>query len=214
MKPIFLSIILLTLPVSAFADWSNPGISPNLGPNQGQPMQHAIHLNAVPSARVEPQHRVPQAQPARPAQHIAQPVAKNTQAGRQNRNDHRDQAKERRAPVTPGYFRRDIDFYTHSRVIYQYSDVDPDPIVVVPDGFETVVVDGQAYYYSDGVFYQQWGGQIQAISPVLGAVVDSIPTDYQIVMADGTHYLFTKEVFYQRVDQGFEVVAPPGSDQE
>ena len=97
----------------------------------------------------------------------------------------------------------------HSRVIYQYSDVYPDPIVVVPNGFETIMVDGQTYYYSEGVFYQQIGDQLVAIQPVFGAVVDSIPQDYQIVMADGEHYLVTGGVYYQRVDQGFEVVAPP-----
>ena len=73
---------------------------------------------------------------------------------------------------------------------------------------------GKFIYYNRGVFYQQISNQLTAIPPVLGAVVDSIPEDYQIVMADGVHYLFTGGVYYQRVDQGFEVVAGPGSDQE
>ena len=222
MKHIMLTIFLI-IPISAYADWSNtgnPGLSPNLSPNQVQPVQHVVHMNTAPSARVEPQHHVQQARPAqtaqptRPAQHIAAPAVNRTQEARHDQPARHKQAVKRDAPVTPGYFRRDVDYYAHSRVIYQYSDVDPDPIVIVPNGFETIMVDGQTYYYSEGVFYQKIGDQLVAIQPVFGAVVDSIPQDYQIVMADGTHYLFTKGVFYQRVDQGFEVVAPPGSDQE
>jgi hypothetical protein len=214
MKPIFFTIILLALPVSAFADWSNTGISPNLSPNQGQPIQHAVHMNPAQSVRIEQRHQLQPAQQAQPVRHYTPAAVNRPQAARQDRPVNQVQVTQRRMPVTPGYFRRDADYYGHARVAFPYSDIDTDPVAVVPDGFEAVIVDGQAYFYNDGVFYQQVAGQLAAIPPVLGAVVDSIPNDYQIVMADGTHYLFTRGVFYKRVDEGFEVVEPPVSDQE
>lgn len=202
MKPIFFMMILLALPVSAYADWSNTGMHPSLSPNFS------------PALRVEPQHHFQPVRPAQPARRYTPAAVNRPQAARHDQPVQHIKVAERRAPVSPGYFRRDADYYGHSRVVFPYSDVDLDPIAVVPDGFETVTVDGQVYYYNDGVFYQQVGDQLAAIPPVLGAVVDSIPTDYQIVMADGTHYLFTRGVYYQRVDEGFEVVEPPVSDQE
>jgi hypothetical protein len=200
MKPIFFTMILLALPVSAYADWSNTGMHPALSPNFS------------PAIRVEPQHHFQPVQPAQPVHQYTPKAVNHTQVARQYQPVQHNQVAERRAPVTPGYFRRDSDYYEHSGVDFAYSEVDSN--IEVPDGFEAIDVDGQSYYYNDGVFYQQMGDQLVAIPPVLGAVVDSIPTDYQIVMADGTHYLFTKGVFYQRVDEGFEVVEPPVSDQE
>ena len=105
-----------------------------------------------------------------------------------------------------------INYYGHVNVIFPYSDVDSP--FAVPDGFDTVMVNGETFYYNQGVFYQQVGGQLTAIPPVLGAIVDNIPQDYQIVMADGVHYLVTGGVYYQRVDQGFQVVQGPVSDQD
>lgn len=187
MKPIFLMMILLSLTLPAYADWSNTGMHPMPGPNfiphQEQPAQREVHMNALPPRYVEP-HTLPVVNRTQPARH---------------------------EPVTPGYFRRDAGYYGHADVIFPYSDVDIN--VTVPDTFEAIIVDGQTYYYNEGVFYQQIGGQLEVIPPVLGAVVDYILQDYQIVMADGGHYLFTGGVFYQRVDQGFEVVQPPGTDQ-
>jgi hypothetical protein len=193
--PLF-TIILLALPVSVHADWSNPGMQPMLAPH------------AAPPVRVEPQHRqeLPEHHqaPAQPVVHHT-PVANHTQPARHDQPVRHDAIK-------PTYFRHDADYYGHVAVIFPYSDVDTSSFNV-PDGFETVVVDGQTYFYSEGVFYQQMAGQLVAVAPVPGAVVDSIPEDYQIVMADGVHYLFTGGVYYQRVDQGFEVVEPPVSDQ-
>ena len=199
MKPIFLMIILLAIPVSAYADWSNTGMHPALSPNFS------------PSIRVEPQHHFQPVQSPQPVHQNTPTAVNRPQAVRHDQPVRHDKAAERHASVAPGYFRRDADYYGHSGVNFSYSEIDP--AVEVPDGFETIDVDGQMYYYNDGVFYQQEGDQLVIIPPVLGAVVDSIPTDYQIVMADGTHYLFTKGVFYQRVDEGFEVVEPPVSDQ-
>jgi Family of unknown function (DUF6515) len=201
MKPIFLMMILLALPVSAFADWSNTGMHPVAGPNfiphQGQAVQHEVHMNALPPRHTEQR---------------TLPVVNRTRPERHELSANRYQVAERREPVTPGYFRRDAGYYGHADVILPYSDVDVN--FTVPDTFEAVMVDGQTYYYNEGVFYQQIAGQLEVIPPVLGAVVDYIPQDYQIVMADGGHYLFTGGVFYQRVDQGFEVVEPPVTDQE
>ena len=129
-------MILLVLPVQAHADWSNTGMhpmgTPNLAPNQGQTIHQELHVNAVPSARVEPQHRVEQARPAQ--QHYAAPVVNHAQAVRQ---------EQHRAPAVPEYFRHDSDYYGHGVVPFPYADVDS--TFVVPDGFESVVVDGQIY---------------------------------------------------------------------
>jgi hypothetical protein len=185
---IFFTMILLGLPVQAHATWMEDGMHPGamLNPNQGQVIHHEVHLNITPPLRVETQNR-------------DQPTV----------NHH--QTAERHEPKTPGYFRRDTNYYGLAQMGIPYADVDTG--FVVPEGFENIVVDGQTYYYNDGIFYQQVGNQLTAVPPVLGAVVDYIPDDYQIVMADGAHYLVTGGVYYQRVDQGFEVVQPPVSDQ-
>ena len=205
MKPIFLMTIFLALTLPAYADWSDtgmhPALGPNFSPNQGAPVQHAVHMNPAIPVRVEPQHRVQSA----PSPEHTQPVRRDQPV------EHR-QTVERHVYVAPTYFRHDADYYGHAGVIFPDSDVDTG--FTVPDGFEAIVADGQPYYYNEGVFYQEIDDQLVAIPPVLGAVVGYIPEDYQIVMSDGTHYLFTGGVYYQRVDQGFEVVQPPVSDQE
>lgn len=208
MKTILFMMALLALPVSAHAAWGNaemhPVLAPNFIPNQGQPVRHEEHANTPPAQRVESQHRVE-------PQHRTEPQ-RQTQAPRpvEVRTAQQIQFKrqERHAPVMPGYFRRDTQYYGHIEVPFPYADVDTSSFSV-PDGFETVMVNGETFYYDRGIFYQQVGSQLVAIPPVLGAVVDSIPQDYEIVMADGVHYLYTGGVYYQRVDQGFAVVVPP-----
>lgn len=199
---IILTMFLLALPVSAYADWGNTGMQAVSTPNFSQPVQHQIHMNVTPTVRVEPPHR---AAPSQPVVHNVQPVRHDQPV------DHRPTV-ERHDNTMPVYFRHDARYYGYDRIDIPYADVDVP--FTVPDGFEAIVVDGQAYYYNNGVFYQQVGDQLAVIPAVLGAVVDYIPNDYQIIMEDGVHYLFTGGVYYQRVDQGFEVVQPPTSYQE
>jgi hypothetical protein len=207
-----LLVILLALPVSAQADWSgagmHPGLAPNLNPTQGQTIRRDVHVNVTSPARVEQQHRAQPAQPAQPIRSVSKPQdMRHDQSVRHDQPiDHR-QAADRPESRIPDYFRHDVSYYGHVNVIFPYSDVDLP--FIVPGGFEAVMVNGETFYYNQGVFYQQVGAQLVAIPAVPGAVVDSIPEDYQIVMADGVHYLFTGGVYYQRVDQGFEVVQPP-----
>ena len=64
MKNILLTVILLAVPVSAHADWSNtqirPAPAPNFIPSQ---TTHQVRVNVPMPQRVEPQHRVQQSQP-------------------------------------------------------------------------------------------------------------------------------------------------------
>jgi hypothetical protein len=192
------TMALLALPVQAHADWMENGMHPGavVSPNQGQTMHHEVHINVAPPVRIKPQNRV---QPPKPIEVRTSPIVNH------------DRAAERH-DTNPGYFRRDINYYEHPAVVLPYADVDSG--FVVPDGYETIMVNGETFYYDQGIFYSQVGDQLTAIPPVLGAVVDYIPQDYQIIMVDGAHYLFTGGVYYQRVDQGFEVAQPPVSDQE
>ena len=197
--------IILGGQIQAQADWSGAGMhpmgTPGVMPNPGQPAHHE-----APAARVEPQHRE---QPARPVVHQVKPVEVVTPKITRRTTI---QTIKQHAAIMPDYFRRDIQYYGHVRVPFPYTDVDTG--FTVPDGFETVMVNGETFYYNQGVFYQEVDDQLTAIPAVLGAVVDNIPQDYQIVMADGDHYLVTGGVYYQRVDQGFQVVQPPASDLE
>jgi len=202
-----LMVILLCVPISAQADWSDTGMhlvaAPNLNLTQRQiTTPHPARVNVVPIARVEPTHHEQPAQPVHPAR-----LASQVQVIRHDQPmDHR-QEQVRHMPAMPDYFRHDVNYYGHVDVVFPYSDVDA--AFAEPDGFEVVMVNGETFYYNQGVFYQQVGHQLTAIPAVLGAVVDSIPEDYQIVMADGVHYLFTGGIYYQRVDRGFEVVEGP-----
>jgi hypothetical protein len=210
-----LMMILLVLPATAHAAWSDEGprpvLAPNLNPGQVQTMRHEVPVGKIAPTRVEPQHRP---QPAQPAVHRTAPVVSNhapVNVRHDQPVDHR-QTAERRKPTMPDYFRHDAHYYGFDEVVVPFPEVAPS--FTVPDGFALVMVNGETFYYNDGSFYQQVGDQLTAIPAVPGAVVDSIPQDYQIVMADGVHYLVTRGVYYQRVDEGFEVVQPPVLDQE
>jgi len=180
------ALILFNLPVAAnAAPWMDDGMHPNI----------------TPPARIEPPHQVapahvepPHVVPARPVadQHVS-PVTHQAQGVR-----HLDQPKD---PL-----RRDFNYYRHYDA-FNYSDLTP--AFTVPDGFESVTVDGQSYYYNNGIFYQQDGNQLITIPPVLGAIVNDIPQDYVVISADGVNYLFTSGIYFVRTDDGFQVVQPP-----
>ena len=213
-------VIFLSLPVTAHAAWvddgMHPGMAPHIGSNQVQAIHHEDRTNALPVARAQAERHVQSTQPVHQNQPTPKPqIVRHDQQRQPVRHDqpvvHHVVQKQHRA-VMPDYFRRDINYYRHDDVIFPYQDVNPP--FIVPNGFELVMVNGETFYYNQGTFYQEVGGQLVVIPAVLGAVVDYIPQDYQIVMADGVHYLFIGGVYYQRVDQGFEVVQPPGIDQE
>lgn len=161
-------------------------------PVQAQEQWSGAGMHPVPGVNVMP-HQTPSVRHEVPPQQHVQPV----------RHDR---------PVARGSFYRDQGFYSQDNDGFPY--VTASPTIDLPDGLETIVVDGQTFFYSDGIFYQEAADQLTVIPPVLGAVVDSIPEDYQVVMVDGINYLYTEGVYYQRVTQGFEVVQPPVSDQE
>ena len=187
----FFIMVLLALPVQAQADWSGAGAHPIAGPNFTAPPQ-----------RIEPQHRdTPHqhVQPVQPVHHYVPPVENRAQSVRHDRPSNHQ-------------FYRNEGFFSQENDNFPYVTVSP--TIDLPDGLVTIVVDGQTFFYNDGIFYQEVGGQLTVIPPVLGAVVDSIPQDYQIVMADGVNYFFAEGVYYQRVTDGFEVVQFPVSDQE
>lgn len=214
MKNILMTIMLLSLPASAYAGLSDAGMhpmmAPNMNPNQGQGVQYAQHAQTSQHQDVKAQQHISPQQRVAPQQHVqaSRPQQTNKDRGQAVRHE---QDVDRHDDREPGYFRRDADYYGFAQVIYPIADVSTD--FVVPDGFSTVIVNGETFYYNQGAFYQQVGNTLEAIPAVTGAIVDYIPQDYQIVMVNGVHYLVTGGVYYQRVEQGFMVVEPPTSDQ-
>ena len=204
MKNILMTIVLLSLPVSAYAGWSDNGSHPMMAPNMDPQQRQGAHYDQgakiIQRQRIEPQEHI---QAPRPQQHYVP-----------SDRDHRqvqsyDQDRARHDDRAPGYFRRDVDYYGYAApVLYQIADVTPS--FVVPYGFEALIVNGETFYYNQGAFYQLVGNTLETIPAVLGAIVDNIPQDYQIITTDnGAHYLYTSGVYYQRVDQGFMVVQAP-----
>jgi hypothetical protein len=156
------------------------------------PVRVAQPVRVVRPERVEPQHKV------LPVQYAARPTPppiKRQVVERHDGNLYRQ--------------REDIRYIVERPIIVESPTMVVNPEVAVPEGFETLEVNGQTFYYYGGAFYQYIEGQLTVIPAVLGAVVDAIPQDYQIVMADGVNYCVWGGVYYQRLMEGFQVVEPP-----
>ena len=77
----------------------------------------------------------------------------------------------------------------------------PPTVIVpsVPDGYESVVVDGAAYLYYGGTFYQQMGnGYVVTVAPA-GAVVSQLPAGCVTVNVNGMSMLQYGNTYYQPV---------------
>jgi len=204
---LFSTMVLLGVPVAAYAAWPDVGMHPvaaaNFSPSPRQLPQHQVRMNVAPPVRVEVQHRLP---PAQGIVYSTPPMVRRPQVPRTQPPINHPETVLRHETQTPHSY-RDLNFVKHFDEHFFY--ISASPATVVPDDLEEVVVDGQTYFYSEGVFYQQEGDQLVAIGAVVGAVVDYLPPDYQMVMADGINYFVWGGVYYQRLAEGFEVVVPP-----
>ncbi len=199
----FLTVILLTFPMSAYAAWS-PAPAPNFNLGQGQFTQHEVHMNTNPPVHVTPQQRV---QPPRTTVHNTAPVFRPIRTFHHDQPVKQNQAVEHHAVAVFDHSNHDLHYDRRHNDNFTYVITVPD--FSVPNGFEAIVVDGQTYFYAEGVFYQQSADQLVPIPPVVGAVVDYIPEGYVVITADGINYLFVRGIYFERVAQGFEVVVPP-----
>lgn len=85
------------------------------------------------------------------------------------------------------------------------------PIDNLPQGFITIGVGIETYYYCDGVFYQKVIREQKyvIVPPPIGAVVFNIPQGYQLMLIDGVTYYEYQGVFYKHVLDGYRVIYPP-----
>lgn len=119
--------------------------------------------------------------------------------------------KEAKKPDSKHFEKKDKDFdrarHDHDRYpVYQ-------TVIVIPTGFERTNVDGQVYYYKEGVFYQLNFNALLPVDAPIGAVVDSLPMDRSYATVDGIDYIIYNNTYYVRTDQGhYQVVELPTSD--
>jgi hypothetical protein len=92
-----------------------------------------------------------------------------------------------------------------------YPSVLSQAIDILPQGFVTINVDSETYYYCSGIFYQRImrDQKYVVVPPPIGAVVFTIPSGYQYMFIDGISYYVYEGVYYKRVLDGYKVIAPP-----
>lgn len=102
-----------------------------------------------------------------------------------------------------------IEFY--NAYSSPYPNVLSPPIDNLPEGFTTVNVGYDIYYYFEGVFYQKIM-RVQKyviVPPPVGAVVITIPQGYELMLINGVSYYEIGNVYYKRVLEGYRVIFPP-----
>jgi hypothetical protein len=97
---------------------------------------------------------------------------------------------------------------------YFYSPYPPvlsQPIDILPEGFITINVANETFYYCKGIFYQKLmrDQKYAIVPPPIGAVVFDIPIGYRYLFIDGVAYYEYQGVYYQRVLEGYRVIFPP-----
>jgi len=92
-----------------------------------------------------------------------------------------------------------------------YPPVLSHPIDILPQGFITIRVGDETYYYSNGFFYQKVirDQQYVVVPPPIGGVVFSIPQGYQLMLINDMSYYVYQGVYYKRVLEGYKVIYPP-----
>jgi len=84
----------------------------------------------------------------------------------------------------------------------------------LPYGCYPFYWDNAQYYYGDGFYYQDNGGQYTIVEPPMGAQVKSLPNDAKPIMINGEQYYEEKGVYYLPVkkDDGTIVYQVTGKD--
>jgi hypothetical protein len=78
-----------------------------------------------------------------------------------------------------------------------------------PNEYYSVGVGGRNYYYDDGVYYNNVGGDYVVVSPPAGALVTTIPSDFHPLVINGTTYYTDNGVYYAYTSSGYQVVPAP-----
>jgi len=80
----------------------------------------------------------------------------------------------------------------------------------LPAGYVTVGAGWHNYYYYDGLYYNNVGGQYVLVAPPVGVYVSVIPPDFQPVLINGRTYYADHGVYYILTrHHGYKVVAAP-----
>ena len=76
-------------------------------------------------------------------------------------------------------------------------------------GYRRLFVNNAAFFYDDGIYYQQVGADYQEVYPPVGAVITELP-DGAIEVEDGDHrYYYAGGAFYVQQDGEFLIVDTP-----
>ena len=70
-------------------------------------------------------------------------------------------------------------------------------------------LEGQQYYYDNGVYYTPYNGGYTVVAPPVGAVVRSIPAGYETVTLGDDTYYYYGGAFYVSQGGSFRVVPAP-----
>ena len=107
------------------------------------------------------------------------------------------------------FFQESIEFSNSNFTPYPY--VLSRPIDNLPQGFITITVGYDSYYYANGFFYQKImrDQKYVMVPPPIGAVVITIPQGYDLMLINGASYYEYKDVYYKRVLEGYRVTYPP-----
>ena len=77
-----------------------------------------------------------------------------------------------------------------------------------------VIANGRRYWYDNGLWYVQDDSGFSPAQPPLGTVISKLPPMYTIgFLDDGTPYYVANGVHYAAVENGYEVVDAPASEQ-
>jgi hypothetical protein len=130
--------------------------------------------------------------------------------------DH-DHDQDRRHWDPSWRYRHPYGFHQHRYWRPNYGYVSPIYVMpprIFPTGYVPIGIEGQAYYYRDGMFYQEASNQLVIVPPPTGAIVSNIPTGHTTINVGGVTYHIYNNVFYKRVGGGYQVVDPPVEEEE
>ncbi len=113
------------------------------------------------------------------------------------------------APAPHGSEHYDVR-YAHN----QYYPVHGAYVTTLPRGPVVIARPGGNYYYSGGVWYRPYGPRFVVVAAPVGAFVPVLPPYYTTVYVAGIPYYYANDTYYSwdAAQNGYEVVAPPGTD--
>jgi Family of unknown function (DUF6515) len=79
----------------------------------------------------------------------------------------------------------------------------------LPRGFITIRHPGGPFFFSDGIWYSQRGGDFLVVAPPAGLTVGVPPLGYTTVWVRGMPYYYANNVYYTQGPGGYTVVDPP-----